>query len=427
MIARLLKMLGVLAASVAAGVLLLAAVYCLPVEPMVKNVERSVQLYTFEEVYPQWSTGYKFTQLDNCTDAYMLLLAIAPRDKGPLRDAMSSPYVVTGRDQQWQDLTDYSQGIAKEVKIAYYERYWGGYLVLLKPLLLFFEVSDIRVINAYIQFILIILMAFMIAGRLGKRMVLPYVLLMLVLSPISLGMSFQFSTAFYTMMAAMFAMLLMRDDQTSFRYCIFFEVVGIVTVYVDFLTYPVITLGVPLALYIALHTDEFVRIKDSLIRLIGYSLSWLFGYGTMWACKWVCATLILNRDIIGNAVSQAGMHTSETEWFGEKITRIGAVIKTLMVLAKWPYLLIGAAFLVILAAIALKNRGSGKTPDAALIFSYAAVSLYPVLWIAVLFGHSFRCYWYSYRNWGVTAFALGCLCVTLVEGYGAKDRRSGSK
>ncbi len=420
MFQKFMKILGVWIASVFLGITLLTLAYSLPVGPMVKNVERSVQLYTFEQVYPQWSTGYKFSQLDNSTDCYMLLMAIAPREKGALQDALSNPYVVTGRDQQWQDLTDYSQGIAKEVRIAHYERYWGGYLTVLKPLLLFFEVSDIRVINAYLQFILIILMAFLIAERLGRRRVLPFILLMLVLSPISLGMSFQFSTSFYTMMLAMFALLALRDMRGIFRYCLFFEIVGIVTIFVDFWTYPLITLGVPLALYIALHEDEFEKVRDSLVRLVLYSASWAFGFGAMWASKWICSSLITQENIIANAVSQARLHTTEAEWFGERMTHFTAITKTLTVLAKWPYLLIGVAFLLALFVIYFRSRSSYMKIRPSLILSYITVSVYPAVWIAVLFAHSFRCYWYTYRNWGVTAFSLGCLCISLAEGMQKK-------
>lgn len=410
-----IKMIIAFLVALFAGLILLAAVYALPVNPMKENVRRSVQLYTFEGTYPQWSTGYKFTQLDNCTDAYMLLMAMSPRDKSAFIDALTNPYIVAGNDQQWQDVTDYSQDLAKDTYFAYYSRYWGGYLTVLKPMLLFFEVSDIRVINAYLQFILIIAMVLLIGKKLGKKYIAPFMLLMLVLSPISLAMSFQFSTAFYTMMIAMFIMLLFDAKIGDvLRYCIFFEILGVVTNYVDFLTYPSITLGVPLTLYVIMHRDMFADKLSGIISLIKMSASWAVGYGAMWAGKWICYGIFTGDNLIANVLNQMSYHTTEEEWFGEKITRIGAVFKTLKVLIKWPYLLIGVAFVVWLVIMLKKSGNTLKNIKITGVLPFLFISLYPVIWFLVLFGHSYRCYWFTYRTWGTAAFALSCMIVGLL-------------
>ena len=57
-----------------------------------------------------------------------------------------------------------------------YARYWHGYLLFLKPLLLFFSLSDIRMMNAALQLILaagVLLLAFRKRGlrrSLGLRL-----------------------------------------------------------------------------------------------------------------------------------------------------------------------------------------------------------------------------------------------------------------
>ena len=126
-------------------------------------------------------------------------------------------------------------------------------------------------------------MAFLASKKLGKRYIVPFILLLLVLSPTSLVMSFQFSTAFYVMFITMFVILLFDSRiKDVFHYCILFEIVGIATNYFDFLTYPAITLGVPLTLYILLHRDDHETVLSSLASLIKISASWSLGYAAMW-------------------------------------------------------------------------------------------------------------------------------------------------
>lgn len=53
-----------------------------------------------------------------------------------------------------QALNDYANDVAVKEPIRYemtYPRYWHGYLVVLKPLLLFFNVSEIRLLNLLVQ------------------------------------------------------------------------------------------------------------------------------------------------------------------------------------------------------------------------------------------------------------------------------------
>ena len=68
----------------------------------------------------------------------------------------------------------------------------------------------------------------------------------------------------------------------------FFLIVGILTSYFDFLTYPVVTLGIPLCCYFLLESD---RLWNNIKRLTGFSVSWAIGYAGMCAAKWVIADL----------------------------------------------------------------------------------------------------------------------------------------
>lgn len=70
------KFIAILAAGWLLGLISLTLVYLLPTERMEQNVRSSMEVFYTESVYPQQVPGYKATQLDNETDAIMLLGAI---------------------------------------------------------------------------------------------------------------------------------------------------------------------------------------------------------------------------------------------------------------------------------------------------------------------------------------------------------------
>ena len=89
---RMLGLCGILLAGIAVGFALLTAVFLLPVDAMEEHVLASIPALsgewgTGEESYEQVLKGYTSTQLDNSTDAYMLLSAIHRSDKSAVDQA----------------------------------------------------------------------------------------------------------------------------------------------------------------------------------------------------------------------------------------------------------------------------------------------------------------------------------------------------
>ncbi len=90
---------------------------------------------------------YKMTQLDNVTDGYMLLEAMFSGEDDPVRNAMNNPYTVYEGGNPDKAAVLESHNTEGASGRGEYGRYWHGYLLFLKPLLSFFEVSDLRIMN----------------------------------------------------------------------------------------------------------------------------------------------------------------------------------------------------------------------------------------------------------------------------------------
>lgn len=89
-----------------------------------------------------------------------------------------------------------------------YARYWHGYLVVLKPLLLLLDYADIRILNMIVQLLLLVWLIVSMIEIDRKKYVLPFIAAVAVANPVAtLGM------------VAVF--LLMKDDSDfSWKKCI---------------------------------------------------------------------------------------------------------------------------------------------------------------------------------------------------------------
>ena len=256
---RMLGLCGILLAGIAVGFALLTAVFLLPVDAMEEHVLASIPALsgewgTGEESYEQVLKGYASTQLDNSTDAYMLLSAIHRSDKSAVDQAVN---VYTWQDPdsfgQYGTLLRYGKSGSEGMQENATARYWLGYLVVLKPLLLFLNYMDIRMLNMIVQLGLVMLLCCLMQKRGLGRYVLPFGLSLLCITPGVTWLSLQFSTTLLVALAAM-AVLLWKPQRrkTPMAEDVFFLLTGMATSYFDFLTYPVASLGMPLIVWLLL-------------------------------------------------------------------------------------------------------------------------------------------------------------------------------
>ena len=114
--------------------------------------------------------------LDNGTDTIMLRTALDTSDGNPLVRAMNM-------------YCTYLHGN--------YSRYWHGYVAVLRPLLHFFDYSEIRILNCFGQLLLVFALMHLVVRKKGwvwgLLMFTSYFLLM----PLAMPLSLQFTWVFY--------------------------------------------------------------------------------------------------------------------------------------------------------------------------------------------------------------------------------------
>ena len=291
------KTVGKLALTMAgmliAGLLLIIGVYLLPTGRMKGHVANSADTFNYEGEYPEIVQGYRNSILDNYTDALMYATAIHPGTGNPVSDAMRNRRYEDSGSNLAQSLNDYANDVTGKEDARYemeYPRYWHGYLVILKPLLLFFDIGEIRMFNMVIQGALLLFLFYQADKKLGGRSIVPIGMMMAVLNPIVLPLSLQYSWVYYIALVSADILLFMREPFQNKKYLYLFLVTGAMTSYMDLLTYPLITLGLPAVLLFLMERET--KWQTRFLRSVEIILTWGIGYGVMWFGKWFLAWIL---------------------------------------------------------------------------------------------------------------------------------------
>ena len=256
------KVLIILCGGIILGTVLLTVSFLFPTNQ--KNLEESRALLDKEAWYPavpELGAGMYFQTflpgvLDNSSDCIMLYTAMDDSEGSALYRAMDM-------------YSDYS---------GKYSYYWHGYVSILRPLSLFFNYGEIRIINGFLQLLFILILVHFLWNAKGRAYGMLVLSSYLLLMPVALGFSLQYSWVFYITMTASMLLVIKKDFfEKNQRKLFLFLVIGMLTSYFDLLTYPLFTWGVPLILSIIVSTEKKSTMKW-LKEVVCTGLMWIIGY-----------------------------------------------------------------------------------------------------------------------------------------------------
>ncbi len=408
------------------GLLLMLGVHLLPTETMHQNVYWSMDMIIPEFEDEVIVEGYRSTLTGNFTDCLMLEHAIYDyfaKDHTILEQILhmyrAETYNVEGNPTGWEpgrSLKDYVEYVPQPREVQY-GRYWHGYLVVLKPLLLLTSFNTIRLLNAALQLFAV---GFIMIGFTRKKAE-PLAKAFLVSLPfmffVSTFASLSLSICFYVLMLALLVQLKWEDKlYDKGVYYLFFLIVGMATAYFDFLTYPLVTLGYPLCVYLYFHGTN---LKEQLGKAILFCSEWGVGYVSMWASKWVLSDLLSDSSTIKDAFSTIGTRTQSANG-GYGFGGFGEVLRlNVAPFMNRGYLLVVLIVLIILLRNMFKNGIIKTLKNFKNNIPYLMISLSPFLWYMVTQNHSVQHWQYTCRIVAVTIFAgvTALQCIT-----GCKER-----
>ena len=340
----ILKGAAMLLGGVLLGTLLMIAAYAIPSETVWENVRVSAQTLANEGLRYEAIDGYHASRLDDFTDAIMIGNAVLTTED-PVESAMTARHFAGG--ETIGTLMRYLDG--EDVPTESYARYWHGYLAALKPLLMVMNLNSIRVLNMYAQLALVLWTAALMVRRGLSRHVLALFAAYASLCPAAVMQSLQYSTAFYVAFGAM-AVLLWTDGRMNDA--LFFMAVGMLTSFVDFLTYPIATLGLPLAARMALRQKQ--EKPCGLADFVKICLSWGIGYAGMWSGKWLMAALLTGQNVFAEAGSAMGNRLGAVDDSGVELALTTGVQENLRIMFN------PLTVLMLLGVLAARRRQAGR-------------------------------------------------------------------
>ncbi len=265
------------------------------------NRQQSIQFLNNEGLFP--TPLYGDTKLDNFSDLAMLSGCGGSSKGGTVFHAFS-----------------------------FYYRYWNGWFILVKPLLLLGNIATVRVIYSGIFLLLLGTALIMISRKLGYVFSMLFLLALLPARLDIVAVSLQYSHVFWILLVAVIWLCYGKHSREAMLLAFF--VIGSVTNYIDLLSAPVLTLVVPLAVALLLnfkseHADG-ISVRRFLAFPVFGAVNWGCGYALTWVAKWSLSTLITGENVFADAASQAATrshgaadgNTDITPTFGDAMQRI---------------------------------------------------------------------------------------------------------
>jgi len=404
------KTLVILCIGVVGGYLVLVLAFALPLGRMYNNVLQSSS--AFSPDYTLLIHNNLATKTDDYTDALMLMTAANGADRNPFTAAAYDYY--WGRDGKSPNETITNIENSENKSIAY-SRYWHGYLLFLKPLLMFFDYNEIMVITSILVVVLMVIVVYLLKKKSLEKLIVPYSVVVALMFPIAISLSLQYMNIFVILNLVLIGMLLFYERiEKSNWFFYMFLVIGMATCYFDLLTTPIVTFGIPLAVWLIMkNREKILSFWGNMKLIITGAIAWGIGYGGIWVGKWTLGSIVTGKNLFADAMGAAEQRMSTTT-VGE-ISRFQPVAEAFKYTFSKPVivLLIIAIIVVVVLLIAKRIRfNKKKAVDNLWMF---VIAMIPLIWYMLLVNHSSWHIFFTYRTLGVFTFAVICYAVSVFD------------
>ena len=377
----------------------------IPTSAIAPNIKESAQTLRTEWLYPV-SYGNKYATLsylcrDQYTDCLMINLAASIDSDNPLESALTSPCLKDHKsiDELPSCLERLADGVTSpNVK---YDWYWHGYLVVLRPLLLLIDYERIRLFNCFIMLVLFVLSLYLIQKKINKSVALLFLGVALLSHGETIPFTMQYASVFFVTLISICVLLWKTEYFAKENRDLYaFFAIGAITVFVDFLTMPSVSLGIPLIFWLCFLSPN-IQNKKLLYKVITLSISWGIGYAILWVTKWGVCAMTFDPDVLVNAAQHADKWSGNQPEFGGRFTATFALLKRSLALLwnmNWIWLLLMMIIVLIWKRVPIKTI---KQESWLLL-----IALIPVVWSIVLVNHDVAHFGFVWRGYITTLLAL---------------------
>ncbi len=304
------------------NMLLLVCSFMLPTGRMRQHVADSYLLIEAENPYLEWDTYYLSTRVDFWSEYTEYGMAINGDSEGsPFEQAMYMRYIDTEGRPRDVSVKDYARDPEAYFEQSEYPRYWNGVVIFYKVLLLFFNIADIRMLNMILQISLLCFIVYLMVKKDMSEYIFLFLVAIMFINPVTMLLSVKFSSEYIPMLLGIIVILLYgeRIDKIKSGWPYYFAAIGSITSFLCMLSFPGITLGIPLIVMIWKMGE-----KEVIKKAITGTFFWTLAYGITWIMKWIICTLFTDYNLLEDAFERADFYSagqSENAPLAERIMR----------------------------------------------------------------------------------------------------------
>lgn len=304
----ILKYLVIIIATILILITSLTIVSAIPNKYIEKNIKESVPYFkeNISEI-KEVRNKREYSYLHPYADSMILNIIWCTNNQQPLTSILEAKYYKEPNiniDGTFNFVSAVTQG--EKEGMQEYIRYWHGSIVILKLLLLFFNIEQIYIVMALVLVALTSILCIMLAKRKQILLIVSIIIGLFMVAIWYVPFCLEYIWTFFIMIiGSMIAIKIESKGDKYLRYL--FLIIGICTCFFDFLTTELITILVPIIIVLTVRYKEG-RLKNfkqaSLFCLVSIIL-WTLGYIIMFLAKGIITSAVLEINAFDYILNKA--------------------------------------------------------------------------------------------------------------------------
>ena len=281
------------------GLILLVIAFLLPTGRISKHVKDSVSMLNQETDYFSITPTVKGTLFDNYTEAVYLNEALINTKDANILECILSGYWYNVKGFSGQPVATLSKAVSEPentVLIDASKRFFNGYEIVVKPLLVLTDYSGIRQINLFVSLVLSLLLLYLMIRRKLQCYIIPVIVSLLFIRPLTLTLNMTFFGFYCCMLIPCICILVLKKEMLQQKSWLLFGITGAITYYFNMNYIQLLSFAIPLMFFyliVGVPTTPLHLIKT----IVFHFVAWFVGCVGMMVFKWIVYAIFIDSSI----------------------------------------------------------------------------------------------------------------------------------
>ena len=264
----------------------------IPREKIQENIKKSISTLSSRNELKRIKIDNENTYLHVYADSILLNMIYCMDSDKPLESIMESNYYAEN------EIPSLARAIETESNgNMQYIRYWHGSMMIIRPLLMLLNISQIYYFLAIVLIILLTILFIMLIKKKAYLLVVALIIGLIMTTSQYVPFCLEYVWTYIIMLLTSILVINFENKENmSANISKLMFVTGIITCFLDFLSTETITFTIPILIifYIRNKEGKIKNIKNEMKQIVKWTILWFVGYAAMWAAKWILSSIILN-------------------------------------------------------------------------------------------------------------------------------------